>query len=71
MAAIGGSFTVRGHCLTAGICSQQLTYGRLGARDCSALLISIVSDVVTDSGGRTVAWEADRLLYLETSAVIR
>lgn len=39
--------------------------------DCCALLISIVSDVVCDSGSRTVAWEADGLLYLETSAVIQ
>lgn len=45
---------MRGHCFTVGICSQQLAYsGR-----CSASLISIVSDVVGDSGGRTVAWEA-------------
>lgn len=41
------------------------------AGDCSASLISIVSDVVCDSGGRTMAWEADGLLYLETSAVIQ
>lgn len=43
----------------------------LTAADCSASLISIVSDVVGDSGSRTVVWEADRLLYLETSVVIQ
>lgn len=60
------------HCTLMGICRQQLgtlhsATQRWGPYPTS--LISIVSDVVCDSGGRTVAWEADRLLYLETNTL--
>lgn len=56
------------HCALMGIYSQQLSALHSVAQR-HIPLISI-SDVAGNSGGRTVAWEAYSLLYLETDTLI-